>query len=256
VTRLAVLLLLCCLGARAFAAETIVWVTVGDYPPFVTSLGSDDPAGLDRDIANAICRELARPCHFVATTWDDMAAGLIDGRYDVGFSGLTVATVAAAGLQPSQPYFSSGGRFVVLDTGAPVVDAFSGSDAVGVLAGTPHAAYLERELPDPSRLRRFPDDEELYLSLLGGAVGAAFGDALTLYEALIAHPGNLPVVFAGPSIEDPTYFDADVVFALAEGNPLADLVDGALSSLRDSGELARIVQARLPGYASATELRP
>jgi ABC-type amino acid transport substrate-binding protein len=234
----------------ASADEPIVWVTAGDYPPFAT--GSDDgvPAGLDRDIAEAICRELARSCSFVATSWDGLLVGLDEGRYDVAFSGLTRATVVSAGFHASRSYFVSGARFVVLEGLTGPRDVLDGDSVVGVLAGTPHEAYLAAHLSDVARLRRFPDEEELYLSLLGGGVEVVFADGLPLYRALMLHPASLPVVFAGPEIDDPNYFDAEFVFAFALGAPLIAAVDDAIAALAADGTLERIAEHRLPGYGT------
>jgi ABC-type amino acid transport substrate-binding protein len=233
-----------------------VWATDGAYPPFVTAADDETPEGLDRDIADAVCAEIDRACSFVATPWTELFPGLKDGRYDIVFSGLSLATVTAAGLAPSRTYFAAEARFVALRDNTETVALDTGTAIVGVLAGTPHAAYLEAHIDDPKRLRRFPDEEELYLSLLGGSIDAVFADGLTLYDALIEHPAELPVVFAGPAIDDPVFFDPAIVFALAPGDPLVAEIDRALVTLAGDGTLRLIIETRLPGYAGGNPTGP
>jgi ABC-type amino acid transport substrate-binding protein len=233
-----------------------VWATDGAYPPFVTTADDGAPEGLDRDTADAVCAEIDRACSFTVAPWTELFPGLEDGRYDIVFSGLSLATVTAAGLAPSRAYFTAEARFVALRDNAKVIALDTGMAIVGVLAGTPHAAYLEAHIDDPARLRRFPDEEELYLSLLGGSIDAVFADGLTLNDALIAHPADLPVVFAGPAIDDPVFFDPAIVFALAPGDPLVSEIDRALVALAGDGTLRRIVEARLPGYAGGNPTGP
>ena len=163
---------------------------------------------------------------------------------------------AAAGLAHSRAYFTEEARFAALRDNSKVIGLETGTAVVGVLAGTPHAAYLEAHIVDSARIRRFPDEEELYLSLLGGSIDAVFADGLTLYDALIEHPAELPVVFAGPAIDDPVFFDPAIVFALAPGDPLVAEIDRALVTLAGDGTLRLIIETRLPGYAGGNPTGP
>jgi ABC-type amino acid transport substrate-binding protein len=236
------------LAAPAWADDTLVWATDGAYAPFAVTDVDGTPGGLDRAIAEAICLRIDRSCSFVTVPWPELFPRLGQGRFDVVFSGLSRATVVAAGLATSRTYFVAAARFVVrADTTGPIA-LDSGNFPIGVLAGTPHETYLLRRLADPDRLRRFPDEQELYLSLLGGGVDAVFGDGLALYEALIRHPAAPPVRFAGSAVSDAFLFDPDKVYAFAAPGDLNAAIDRAIAALQDDGTLARIVREYLPGY--------
>ena len=203
-----------------------------------------------------MCTEIGRVCSFTTAPWSDLFAGLGEGRFDIVFSGLSRATVTAAGFATSQPYFAAEPRFLALQDKTAAIALDTGTAVVGVLAGTPHAAYLEMNINDPARVRHFPDEEELYLTLLGGGVDAIFADGLALYEELIQHPANLAVVFTGPTVDNTVYFDPAIVFALAQGNPLSAEINRALVALADNDTLGRIIEIHLAGYAVGSPSGP
>ena len=236
------------LPSQVSAGDALIWVTDGTYPPFVEVGDDGESTGLDRNVAEAVCRQIERRCEFAVVPWDDVIEGLRESRFDVAFSGLSETTVIAAGLAPSQAYFMTSARFVTRQENSSAVTLNSGAATIGVLAGTPHAAYLEAQVNDADRVKRFADEQEIYLSLLGGAIDAGFSDGLTLYHALILHPDNLPVVLTDAAVTDPEHFDPAVVFAVSPGNPLLSEVDGAINALDASGQLRAIIDAHLPGY--------
>ncbi len=152
---LCVAALLCAfLPSLVAADDALVRVTDGAYPPFVEIGGNGEPTGLDRQVAEAVCREIVRTCEFVIAPWDRLVSGLRAGQFDVAFSGLTEATVTAAELAPSQPYFMASARFLVLQETSGAVSLNGGTATIGVLAGTPHATYLEAQINDAEMSRR------------------------------------------------------------------------------------------------------
>lgn len=242
------LVLVFCLSGRVFAEDLITWATDGLYAPFSTTDAAGEPAGLDYDIAAAICDLLDRPCAFRVVPWAELHAGLNDGRFDVLYSGMSPWSVSAAGAVPSAAYFSTAGRFVTERGRLDDVDIMASDIVIGVLAGTPHARYLEATIGNADRLRRYADEEEMYFGLLAGAADVVFGDGLLLYHHVVQPDRGLSVDFVPPAIEDEDYFDGGLVFALRPGDTLAADIARALQTLRDNGELDVIIEHHLPGY--------
>ena len=244
---LAVVLTLCLIH-RAMADDPLTWATDGLYAPFSTADEAGELSGLDHDVATALCGVLKRPCRFVVVPWADLYPGLNDGRFDVLYSGMSPWTVRAAGAEPSAAYFSTAGRFVTATGRLDNVDIGSNETVIGVLAGTPHARYLEAHIDNPERLRRYADEQEMYFGLLAGAADVVFGDGLLLYHDVVQPIRDLSITFVPPDIENEDYFDGGLVFALRPDDPLSTDIARALDTLRDDGRLDAIVEKHLPGY--------
>ena len=236
------------LSGRSFADDTITWATDGLYEPFSTTNAAGEAAGLDHDIAVAICDVLERPCGFLVVPWAELYGGLEDGRFDVLYSGMSPWTVSAEGAAPSVAYFSTAGRFVTERGRLEAVDILAPDIVIGVLAGTPHARYLENTIGNTDRLRRYADEEEMYFGLLAGAADVVFGDGLILYHDLVQPSRGLSVGFVPPAIKDDAYFDGGLVFALRPGDTLDADIARALQTLREDGRLGAIIEQHLPGY--------
>lgn len=236
------------LSGQAFADESITWATDGLYAPFSTTNSAGEPAGLDHDVAVAICDVLDRPCVFLVVPWAELYDGLEDGRFDVLYSGMSPWTVSAEGAMPSAAYFSTAGRFVTERGRVEQVDIMATEIVIGVLAGTPHARYLETTIGNADRLRRYADEEEMYFGLLAGATDVVFGDGLILYHDVVQPIRGLSVGFVPPAINDEEYFDGGFVFALRPGETLDADIARALQTLRDNGRLNAIIEQHLPGY--------
>ena len=233
---------------RALADEPIVWATDGQFAPFSTTDETGAASGLDRDVADAICDALDRPCAFLVVPWADLYPGLNDGRFNLLYSGMSPWTVRAAGATPSAAYFSTAGRFVTVDGRLDKVDIMAPDIVIGVLAGTPHARYLEATIGSAERLRRYADEEEMYFGLLAGAADVVFGDGLLLYHDVVQPIRDLAINFVPPDVDDEDYFDGGLVFALRPGDALTADIAHALQTLRDDGRLDAIIEQHLPGY--------
>ncbi len=64
--------------------------TTGDYRPFsYLNPSSGEYEGFDLDAARLLADALGVEVRFVATTWPTLTAGIVNGRYDIGMSGIT-----------------------------------------------------------------------------------------------------------------------------------------------------------------------
>jgi len=240
------LLLFLLLASRTVAAqEPLIVAGIGGQPPFAV-LGSDGTmTGLEPDLIAVLCAHLDEPCTMtVAPSWSDLIGGLQEGRYAIGFGGLSANTPESLGITASTPYLPLLAQRAVIAHLAGASDPLDvGGLKVGVIRGTPHALWLEAHLPG-ERLRRFADDEEMFLSLHTGSVDAVFGDGLVLWRDLLQAPLGQGVVLAGPGI---AVEQDGLVLALSGEPALAGVVNAALDRMAQDSTLAALLERHLPG---------
>ena len=240
--RSAILLLLGLLAAPVTAQEALVVAGLGGQAPLSRDDGSGGLSGLEPELAAALCARLEGDCTMtVAASWQDLIGGLREGRSALGFGGLSRLTLEGLGIAASTPYLPLLGQWAVIgEAGDPLAEDGPG---IGVIRGTPHALWLEAHLPQ-ERLVRFADDEEMFLSLHNGSVGALFGDGLVLWRDLLQAPLGRDVALRGPGVD----VEADgLVLALSSDRDLALAVETALAEMAADGTLAALVARHLPG---------
>lgn len=242
----ATMLTILLLAVRGAAGEeALVVAGTGGQAPLAELQSDGTIGGLEAELVGALCDRLARPCTMtVAPSWGDLLAGLREGRYAIGYGGLSQGTLAGLGIAASTPYLPLRAQWAVvarLDGAADplVTDAMR----IGVIRGTPHAHWLEARLPQ-ERLLRFADEEEMFLSLHTGTVDAVFGDGLLLWRDLLQGPLGKGVVLRGPgqAVEQD-----GLVLALRDDAAFGEAVDTALAAMARDGTLAALVARHLPG---------
>ena len=144
------LLLLALLAAdRPAAAEPVVVAALSGPPPLAVVQDDGHLGGLEPDLVATLCARLEDGCTLVvATDWSDLISGLREGRYAIGFGGLSTVTLASQGTAASSPYLPLLAQHAVLahaaGAGGPLADDGA---MIGVIRGTPHALWLEAHLP-------------------------------------------------------------------------------------------------------------
>lgn len=230
---------------RPSAAEPVVVAGIGGQPPFAEVVGDGRLTGLEADLVATLCARLPEGCTVIAaTSWNDLVTGLREGRYAIGFGGLSTATLDSLGIAASTPYLPLLAQRAVIARLAGADDPLESEGAiVGVMRGTPHALWLEAGLP-PERVHRFADEEEMFLSLHTGSVDAVFGDGLILWRDLINTPLGQGVVLIGPGID---VENDGLALALANDTTIAAGIENALAQMRQDGSLASLLARYLPG---------
>ena len=116
----AALLLLASGGVAA--AQEIRIATEGAYPPFNFTQPDGKVAGLEVDLANALCERMKRPCTVVAQEWDGIIPGLLAKKYDAIMATMNITPERAKAIGFSIPYMVVPAYFV-----APASSAIDGS---------------------------------------------------------------------------------------------------------------------------------
>jgi len=217
--------------------NAIRFVTEDDYPPFHFALPDGQLAGFNIDIARAICEELQVSCTIQRRQWDLLAPSLADKSADAIVASIAITQQTRQTFDFSLPYYATPARFVTPKT-SPLADAtpetLTGM-TVGVVAGSAHAAYLERFFPQ-SKAQTYDDPAALRAALRDGGLDAAFGDGVGFAVWLNGADAADCCRFKGGPYTESRYFGEGVGVAVRKGDAaLRRALDHALSRLSRRG---------------------
>ena len=235
------------LTRAALAQEPLVFASDAASPPFAHLDESGEIAGLERDLADALCLVLQRPCRFIVLPWQDLAESVRLGDADLAFAGLSATTADHLGLDATPPYLDTASRFAVIaGNREPATAGALQNFTIGALWGSPHALWLARNIPVEG-VQRFPDAEEMYLSLHAGTIDLVFNDGLVLYLDFLRSPLGAGAKLAPLAV--PLETDGGgYVLAMAPDSTDKALIAEAIGRLRVDGTLERLIAQHLPGF--------
>ena len=220
---------------EAFPRGEIVIGIDASYPPFAIDEGGI-LTGLDIDVAEAIATEIGLPARFVNIGYYGLYDALISGKVDLLISALRVEPSRMADVLYTRHYFDNG-LVLVFGSGLGRADleAIDGMSVAYEYASGSDAQV--RTWEDEGRLveRRPYEQPEYALDALRLSLAdAALVDAITYLLYQNEHDA----------------FKGDFVFVTQEYYALAvradrvesfKVVDGALAALKESGDIARLI---------------
>lgn len=215
------------LSLTLVAAEPVTIGTEVSFPPYTHFDAAGGIVGLDRDIADAVCRRAALVCDWQPTRFDLLLPGVMAGNFDLVIAGIAVTPERQALVDFSQPYLLDDGQmsFYLGLPDAPPPDA----TRIAVQSGTIYESHLR------ATARRFfslPTEAAVLDALRAGAADLAFGafNAAT-GDALLAGQGY------GFLYPEPLP-DLGTAMAVCKGHrELLDLLNAALSGMIADGTL-------------------
>jgi polar amino acid transport system substrate-binding protein len=223
------------------APELVVGVT-SDSPPYATQQGGD-LAGLEVDFARELGHVLHRPVRVVDLSWDDLIAGLSNGRVDVVMAGVTVTPERQLRFAFTEPYLRT--RIVALvrradrkRLGSP--DAIcKGAWNIGVMAGTTGELYVRDRCPSAT-VKAYPSATAAVQELQTRRVDAVVHDGPVLAWLLAQNSAELDLV--------PTRIaDEQLAWMVRRDDPqLLHELNGALATMRSDGTLDQILRQWVP----------
>ena len=94
--------------------------------------------------------------------------------------------------------------------------------------------------PKGVKVKRYSNNEEIYMDLASGRVDAIFADTIPL-DDFLSMPRGADYAFVGPELKDPKYVGEGAGIAVRKGNgELVSQLNGAIDALRASGEYQKI----------------
>jgi len=220
--------------ALAFPSGEILIGVDGSFPPFAYDDGGE-LRGLDIDLGIALGREIGLPARFISISFNGLYDSLISGKVDMLISALRVEPARRDDIRYSQPYYDNG-LVLVSESGAALErDELGGKRIAYEYASSADSqirAWERKEI----RIQKLPYELPTHAldALRYGQADGALTDATTfgLYATSQAEwRANAEFVTQDP-------------YAIAVRKDRVDawkLVERALSALKNSGELARIV---------------
>jgi len=226
----------------ARAPDLVVGVTT-DSPPYATGPRGGELTGLEVDLAHEVGRVLGRPVRVVDLSWDDLIAGLTNGRVDVVMAGVTVTPERSMRFAFAEPYLRTRIAALVRRTDRK---RYGGPDAVckspidvGVMAGTTGELYVRERCP-AMIIRPYPSATAAVQELQTRRVDAVVHDGPVLAYLMAQNSSELELV--------PTRIaDERLAWMVRRDDQvlLRDL-NHALATLRSDGTLDHILHQWVP----------
>lgn len=203
-------------------------------PPFSERSPSGVLVGFDVSIAQALCREIGRPCLIVARPLAVAMETLQNGDADLFVAGLMPTAALREHFDFSDRYYRAASIYVGL----------SGTNSlknktVGVLTDSAQHAHVASEGQPFSSVRCSSSVESLWLMLLSGSVDVVLVDNLVAYGFLLSLRGR-HYDFVGQPLVYENLAGSHHIALLKGQSALRDAVNQALLALRRNGEFIGI----------------
>lgn len=185
---LATLVALLGLSPLASAQEPVIRIaTEGAYPPFNFMQPDGTIAGLDIDIANALCAEMKAECTIVAQDWDGMIPALMANKFDAVIASMSITEERKLQVDFSDKYYTTPLAVVVPKdsalTGVGVEDMKG--KTVGAQAATTQANYADDVYAKGgAEVKMYPTQDEAAADLQNGRVDALISDKFVVVDWL------------------------------------------------------------------------
>ena len=208
------------------------------WPPFESvDAASGELVGLDVDLARAIGSKLGVQVSFVYSGWEGLYEALAAGQFDAILSALPYDEWRTQEAAYSISYFNAGPVIAVAADQAAVSRAKDlAGRAVHVELGSEgdvQARRLRRKI-DLQEIVTHTSAQEALTALRDDPNGAAIVDAVSA-RLFIREPGGLRIV------GEPLYDELYVVAVSVRAQSLRQAIDATLIEMRESGELAALL---------------
>lgn len=228
-------------------ADELVVLLTPRSTPFSALDENGRLSGFNVDIANAICRELARPCSLKALTFPEIIPEIAAGRAHIGIANFLRTPERERLVAFSVPYWRSTSSLI----GPPgvVVDdlaALIAHNPVCVISDSAQMHFLQEHAgANAGRLQALASNQAVLDALVAGTCRVALMPTMQALPFLQSQVGAGFGFLAQPRMD--RGLGGDVLIALTQGDKaLKEGVDRAIARLIDSGEHERITRKYFP----------
>lgn len=173
------------------------------YPPFASKTEDGKIVGFDYDIGNALCAQMKAKCVWVEGEFDGLIPSLKVKKIDMALSSMTINEDRKKSVDFSHKYYFTSSR-LVMKQGAVVDDQYASlkGKTVGVQRATTTDRYATEVFePQGINVKRYSNNEEIYMDLAAGRLDAIFADTIPLSDFL-SMPRGQGYAFVGPELKD------------------------------------------------------
>lgn len=215
---------------------TYTVATDNGYVPFeYLDEESGELVGFDIDLINALAEEAGIKIELEALEFSGIVAGIGSGRFDIGIAGMTITEERKKSIDFSQPYYEAGLILAVKKGNKEIksVDDLAGK-TVATRTGSTSETYIKEETEGTPEA--FPQITSAYQNVIAGRADAVIYDVPNVkYYANKEAGGELKTV--GERLTGENYG-----IAFPKGSPLRDVIDEALTTLKENGTYGDIYE--------------
>ena len=234
-------------GLRTAFADTLadirkrgelVVATEMQFPPFDIS-DNGVYKGVDRDLIDAVAKELGVKVSYLDLPWTSVLPGLEAKKFDLVIAPVTITKERLKHYAFSVPIADATAALMKRadDKSIAKPEDISGK-IVGGQKGTAQVAQLKAfaaKLPKPVEVKEYVDNNQSYADLAAGRIDASVNSLPNLAYAAAQRPESFAVVT--PPFGQPTYFSWA---ARPDDRSLIDAVNAAIVKLDGDGAMAKI----------------
>ncbi|GGD29598.1 ABC transporter substrate-binding protein [Aureimonas glaciei] len=234
------------LSPLASAQESVIRIaTEGAYPPFNYMQPDGSIAGLDVDIANALCAEMKAECTIVAQDWDGMIPALMANKFDAVIASMSITEERKLQVDFSDKYYTTPLAVVVPKDSALKgvgVEDMKGK-TVGAQAATTQANYADDVYAKGgAEVKMYPTQDEAAADLQNGRVDALISDKFVVVDWL-----NKAGKDCCRLLGDVPGTETEAGIAIRKGDDaLRERFNGAIKAIVADGTYGKIVAKYFP----------
>ncbi|MGO4439807.1 transporter substrate-binding domain-containing protein [Rhizobium sp. RAF56] len=172
----------------AFAADAEITIaTEGAYPPFNFTKSDGTLAGLDVDMANALCDAMKAKCKIVSQDWDGMIPALMAKKFDAIIASMSITEERKQKIDFTNKYYTTPLAVIVPKdsklTGVSAADMKS--KAVGAQGSTTQGNYATDVYgKGGADVKLYPTQDEATADLQNGRIDALISDKFVVVDWL------------------------------------------------------------------------
>jgi polar amino acid transport system substrate-binding protein len=184
---LATVAALLALAPLASADDTIRIATEGAYPPFNFVKPDGTLAGLDVDMANALCEQMKAKCTIVAQDWDGMIPALMASKFDAIIASMSITEERKQKIDFTNKYYTTPLAIIVPkdSTLKGVTAADLKGKAIGAQGSTTQGNYASDVYGKAgAEVKLYPTQDEATADLQNGRIDALISDKFVVVDWL------------------------------------------------------------------------
>lgn len=215
------------------SSGVLTMATNAEFPPY-EYYDNGEIVGIDVEIANAIAEKLGMTLAIDDIAFDSIISSIQSGKADIGLAGMTISEARLKNVDFSNTYTTASQMIIVKnDSDIVSLDDLKGK-TIGVQLGTTGDIYATDYEEFDSTIERYSKGFEAIQALSQGKIDAVVID-LEPAKVFVAANEGIQMLEEALTVEE-------YAIAVKKGNTeLLDKINGALSELKDSGELQKII---------------
>ena len=221
--------------ASAALADKVVAATNCAFPPY-EFYEDGEAAGIDVDIVKAVCEKLGYELELVDTEFGSIIAGVVTGKYDLGFGAITITEERSKSVHFTTSYSTGIQSIIVTEDSAitGVDDLKAAGIKIGVQQDTTGDIYATGDFGE-DHVVRFNKGADAVQALLTGKVNAVIIDNSPAETFVAQNTGLkiLPTAYAEEAYGFAISYDKEDFFNAFNGALEELLADGTVQAIID-----------------------